>query len=455
MARLLCLSSDLAGMLYPGVELARRLAADGHAVTYASSPKAEAAVRAQGLDFVPLEESRYPDFLKADAELGRLTRMRRKAERQRQALESLGLDTLSDLLRRLQPDLLLIDGEMHEHILVAGASGVPMVLLNCFVSIWRRPGLPPPHCGARPGVGWWGSKIGIWLLWRALRLRKWRLARGQRWQRVGCDRLSLLRRLAQDLGVDLERETDRDQWLIPFTYRRLPVLSLHAFEFEFPHRPSPEVRYVGPLLLENRGEAPLDIAEQVSLESLYAARSQSQKRRRLLYAAFGSFFTADHDLLRRLLQAVARHPDWDLILSLGGRSLPGELRPLPDNVHAFDWLPQPQVLRQVDAAVTHGGINTIDECILGGVPMLIYCGGETDMAGNTARVVHHGLGLAGNGRRDSPQVIARHLERLLHEPQFVHNVRRLRSHYRAYGEEYVVEQTVEALLSEPPSRMGP
>ncbi len=453
MARLLCLSSDLAGMLFPGVELARRLAADGHAVTYASFAKARATVDAQGLDFVALEESRYRDFLQEDAKLGRLTRMRRSAERRRQALASMALDALPDLIRRQKPDLLLIDGEMHEHILAARPSGVPMVLLNCFVSIWRRPGLPPPHSGARPGVGWWGSRPGIWLLWQALRFRKWRLARRQRWQRVGCDRLSLLRQLADEVGVDLERETDREQWLIPFTYRRLPVLSLHGFEFEFPHRPAPEVRYIGPLLLENRGEQPLDGPQRSTLEALYAARRES--KRRLLYAAFGSFFTADRSLLERLFLAVAGHSDWDLILSLGGRSEPTDLGQLPDNVHVFRWLPQPQVLRQVDAAVAHGGINTVDECILGGVPMLIYCGGETDMAGNTARLVHHGLGIAGNGRRDSPEVIARHLERLLHEPHFVHKVRQLRRHYLAYAEEQIVEQTVEALLSDPPRGMGP
>jgi UDP:flavonoid glycosyltransferase YjiC (YdhE family) len=280
-------------------------------------------------------------------------------------------------------------------------------------------------------------------------------------QTLGCDRLALLHLLAQRHGIDLPAEADTGQWLIPFTYRRLPVLSLHALEFELPHRPPRNAHYVGPLLLEHRGDEPLDAAQRSALDALYARRRGDGRRgdthsgdgrrgngRRLLYAAFGSFFTADPSLLRRLLAAMAERPDWDLILSFGGRSSPEGLGPLPSNVHPFRWLPQPQVLAQVDAAITHGGINSIDECILGGVPMLIYCGGETDMAGNTARVVHHGLGIAGNPRRDTPQVIGQHLDRLLGDPQLVHNVRRMRSRYLAYAEQQVAEETVQFLLDE-------
>ena len=63
--------------------------------------------------------------------------------------------------------------------------------------------------------------------------------------------------LAQEAGLDLRRETDAGQWLIPFTFHRLPVLSLHALEFEFPHRPAGGVQYVGPMVLESRNDRPL------------------------------------------------------------------------------------------------------------------------------------------------------------------------------------------------------
>jgi UDP:flavonoid glycosyltransferase YjiC (YdhE family) len=97
--------------------------------------------------------------------------------------------------------------------------------------------------------------------------------------------------------------------------------------------------------------------------------------------------------------------------------------------------------------VTHGGISTIDECVVSGVPMLVYCGFETDMGGTTARVVHHGIGIAGNRRRDNTTVIRQHIDRLLDEPHFATNLGRLRHRYAAYVENRVAEQVVESLLS--------
>ena len=63
-------------------------------------------------------------------------------------------------LRDQRPDLTLINGEMHEHIIAASAAGARVALLNSFVSIWRQPGVPPPHTLARPGIGWSGTRAG-------------------------------------------------------------------------------------------------------------------------------------------------------------------------------------------------------------------------------------------------------------------------------------------------------
>ena len=141
-------------MLYAGVELARRLAAAGHRLSYASFAGARRTVEGQGLAFLPLEPSRYDAFLAADAKSSMPARLRRLRPRRERALDSLAVAGFVRTVREADPDLLLIDGEMHEHVIAASATGPPIALLNSFVSIWRRPGLPPPHHLARPGVGW-------------------------------------------------------------------------------------------------------------------------------------------------------------------------------------------------------------------------------------------------------------------------------------------------------------
>ena len=454
-ARILCVTSGLTGMLYSSVELARRLAAAGHQLTYAGPADTRLLVERQGLDFLPLEPSRFDEFLESDAGTGALNRIVNLRERRRRAVASLAVGGFTDAVRADRPDLLLIDGEMHEHIIAASQIEVPIALLNTFASIWRQPGLPPAHCAVRPGVGWKGTRQGIALLWLALRLKKLRVASSLKFRRLGCDRRSILSHLARSVGFDLRRETDAGQWLIPFTYRRLPVLSLHALEFEFPHQPPERVQYVGPMVLGDRTDRQVQSGEQTELEALFARRRQAGEERRLIFAVFGSVFSTDRALLQRLVVVVRERPNWDLVISLSGRVPAADLGPLPERVHAFPWVPQMDVLRHADVVVTHGGINTIDECVVSGVPMLVYCGGETDMAGNTARAVYHGIGIAGDRRRDGTEDIRCHVDRLLSEPGFANNIGRLRHRYLAYAEDRVAERAVEELLDQPGADLSP
>jgi UDP:flavonoid glycosyltransferase YjiC (YdhE family) len=449
MANILIVTHGLRSLLYPSVELGRRLAAAGHRLTFATRAEDRGLVALHGLGFLPLEPSRYEQFLDADAGAATFRRLLDLRRRREQARESMAVGGFARAVRDMKPDLILINGEMHEHVIAASGTGVPIALLNSFVSIWRQPGLPPPHALVRPGVGLKGSRLGISLLWLVLRMRKWHKAWTQKVERLGCDRVAILKDQAHDVGFDFRRETDDSQWLIPFTYRRLPVLSLHALEFEFPHRPPGHVHYVGPMVLESRNDRPLTATDLGELEAVFGRRGHARGERSLIYAGFGSVFSSDLAFLKRLLGVVAARPDWDLVISLSDQVAPSDLGPLPERVHAFSWVPQMDVLKHADVVVMHGGINTADECVVSGVPMLVYCGSETDMAGTTARVVHHGIGIAGDRRRDGTADIRAHIDRLLREPHFRDNVRRLKQSYAAYVEHRVAERTVDLLMSRP------
>jgi len=446
MANILIVTRGLPSLVYPGVELARRLAAAGHCVTVAGDPDDRRLVEHHALAFLPLEPGGYEEFLKTDHSVPRLTRLMNVRRRRGLASESLGMRGFVEAVRGVRADLLLINGEMHEHIITASGAGMRVALLNSFVSIWRQPGVPPPHHVARPGTGWRGTRAGMSLLWGALRVRKWWRVWHDRCLRIGCDHTSVLRKLSREVGFDFAREIDASQWLIPFTYRRLPALTLHALEFEFPHRPPDHVRYVGPMVLESRLDRRPEPVDMARLDAVIARRFAGGGRRTLIYAAFGSVLSTDLQFLRHLVRIVAERPAWDLVISLSNGIAPSSLAPLPERVHVFSWLPQLHVLAHTDVAVTHGGINTIDECVVHGVPVLVYCGGQTDMAGTTSRVVHHGIGLAGDRRRDGPAEIRGHVDRLIEEPVFHENLRGLRRRYAAYVQDRVAERAVESLL---------
>lgn len=446
MARILCVTSGLTGLLYSSLELARRLEADGHDITFASVPDAGSTVRNHGIRFVPIEADAYGRFIATDATRGTWKRLLTVADRRRRAAQAMGTEQFVTLLRDVTPELVLIDAEMHAHIMAASAAGYRTALLVTFVSIWRRPGLPPPHHLIRPGEGWRGTATGIWLLWLNLRWKKRRVRLAQWIGRLGCDGVSVLRQVARDVGFDFDRAVDARQWLIPFTYREMPALCTHALEFEFPHDPPPHVHYLGPLILAERKDGRVDAATRDRLDAIVERRRSGGPARRLIYAGFGSFFTTDATVVRRLLEAVATRGDWDLVLSLAGRVEAADLGSVPANACLLPWVPQIEVLRDADVAVIHGGINTVDECVLSGVPMLVYCGFETDMGGTTARVAHHGLGLIGDRRRDTSRIIHDRIDRLLNDPRFRRNVERLRAPYLAYRTNHVAERVIASLL---------
>jgi UDP:flavonoid glycosyltransferase YjiC (YdhE family) len=457
MARILCATNGLPGLLFATLELARRLKADGHGVLYASVPEVRPIVERQGLEFVELASNAYADWLRRDEEQPVWRRLLTRPERLARAADATGAGAFVEALRAHAPDLLLVDGELHEHVVAAWTAGFRMALVNTFVSIWRQPGVAPPHRLARPGSGWKGTPAMASLFWLELRLKKRRRAWWHRLTRAGCDRLAVLGELARRSGCDLARETTTAEWPIPFTYRRLPVLSLHASEFEFDPQVPRHVQFVGPMVPTSRDEGRCSDEDRTRLAQIVGRRTRGAGRP-LVYAAFGSFLSTDVGFLRRLVEGVAGRGDRDLVLSLGGRLDPAVLGPLPPGAHAFSWVPQLEALRYADAAIHHGGINTVDECIVHGVPMLVYCGFETDMPGTTARLVHHGLGLAGDRARDTPARIAARIDRVLTDASLGDAIARFRATYARYVSDRVAERAVASLLSavpHPPTESRP
>jgi MGT family glycosyltransferase len=87
----------------------------------------------------------------------------------------------------------------------------------------------------------------------------------------------------------------------------------------------------------------------------------------LVYLSLGSLGSADVLLMQRLIDTLAE-TSYRVIVSLGPQH---ELLKLPDHMTGAEFLPQTSILPQVDAVVTHGGNNTITECLWFGKPMVV------------------------------------------------------------------------------------
>lgn len=87
----------------------------------------------------------------------------------------------------------------------------------------------------------------------------------------------------------------------------------------------------------------------------------------LIYFSLGSLGSADVDLVRSVIAALADQP-YRVIVSKGPRHAEIELA---DNMWGAEFLPQTRILPLVDLVITHGGNNTTTEALHFGKPMVL------------------------------------------------------------------------------------
>jgi MGT family glycosyltransferase len=87
----------------------------------------------------------------------------------------------------------------------------------------------------------------------------------------------------------------------------------------------------------------------------------------LVYVSLGSLGSADVELMQRLVDLLAEG-GYRAIVSKGPQHEEIELR---DGQAGGELVPQPALLPLVDAVITHGGNNTVTECLHFGKPMVV------------------------------------------------------------------------------------
>ena len=129
----------------------------------------------------------------------------------------------------------------------------------------------------------------------------------------------------------------------------------------------------------------------------------------LVYLSLGSLGSADVELMQRLIDALAE-VDWArVVVSLGPQH---ELLRLPGNMAGAEYLPQTEILRRADAVITHGGNNTVTECMHFGCPMIVLPL-FWDQYDNAQRVLERGFGMRLDTYSHEPSQLREALAELL------------------------------------------
>jgi len=128
----------------------------------------------------------------------------------------------------------------------------------------------------------------------------------------------------------------------------------------------------------------------------------------LVYLSLGSLGSADVELMRKLIAELAEAP-YRIVVSMGPQHAELELA---GNMAGEEFLPQTEVLPKVDLVITHGGNNTVTECLHFGKPMVVLPI-FWDQHDNAQRIDETGFGARLDTYRHSGEELTGAIVRLL------------------------------------------
>lgn len=421
-------------------ELGRRLSLEGHEIVLATTEPHRHYAENLGFDFRPLPKITLDPFACAQESLGKnpfaRTPTRRRA-RMRAVIGGLGAVEFGDILDSVEPDLALIDFELHGPILTALSQGRRTALLHHLFSTAMGPGNPPLGSHTVPGQGSEGAPASVngeWAEFLRWKRRQQLIGALKHW---GGDLPSALDHLARRSGVP-ENSFDRRRWQYPWGYT-LPYLVTGPAELDFAGDGSEDFRFVGPLIAKVRPNTQ-------AAEPLSGVEPTSD--RPVVLASFGTVNTPPVAFLEALWSAFALRPDWTLIHAIPrGSAAPSH--PAPANVTVVEWVDQPAVLETARVMINHGGTGSVREAADCGIPQIAVAANTMDRPGGAARVVFHGLGARLMGT-ETAEEIATTIDRVLHDKDIAGACARMSDASRRYTTDKVAENEVRRLLEAPP-----
>jgi UDP:flavonoid glycosyltransferase YjiC (YdhE family) len=181
--------------------------------------------------------------------------------------------------------------------------------------------------------------------------------------------------------------------------------------------------------------------------------------KRLIYCSLGtqSHWTYDgmahetnlhirKNFLQTVIDAVADNPNWQAVISLGNLMRAQDFHSIPSNV-IVDAVSQVEVLKRASLMITHGGLNSVKECIFFGVPMVVFplVG---DQFNNANSVEYHGIGLKGNIKKASEGMIRSLINEVVTNPAFKLQAEKMKGIFRGAESEGRVVTIIESALAE-------
>lgn len=438
MARYTFLIAPWVGHLNASFHVAKLLRARGHVVTYVTVPLHADHIRSQGFE----PQIVFPDLptRRDSPEAGGLASLRADLRIYNDVTERILAGGLEAVLIPERIDVAVIDYQISFLAMLTRRANVTTAIINTTLPSSRNRHSPPLGSNLIPEASR-RSRVKVRAAWRAFGVQRYVTELFLRLVGMRDTPGVFTRKLARSIGYPLsELDVGGELAIGP----KLPQLVLCPEAFDFPRPDSSEEHvYCGPCIDTHRA----DSRASFPWRELPADRS-------VVYCSFGSLVAQNAErgfrvprLFRAVTELAARRPGFTFVVVTGGVASATDFEAIPDNVILVERAPQLEILERAALVITHGGLNTLKECIYYAVPMIVIPFLH-DQPGNAARVEYHGLGLRCQRQEVSADRLDQLVDRITTTPSFAERVKSMSALFRELEEREAAVHYLEGMLDD-------
>ncbi|TAE94207.1 MAG: hypothetical protein EAZ80_10545 [Runella slithyformis] len=445
----LFLMSPAKGHLNASFGLARNVAQNGYAVTYAAPFELHTYISQQGFECIPflglpfgMNGEKTLDYL-ADSQ--RVKYFDNLIDRFYDTIYNARKTAIERLIQQTKPRLVLLDSfQSTDFILLyplLKAQNIKFAFVQTMLSFHQQADNLPLDCAVLPH-----SKTNFGWYWRQYYFRR---SLRSFWQSIiylGRSNRRIIAQKAKIQELNTSYPLDYEQ-VFRVGFRNIPELIIAPQALEFTDQKQPYQHYLGLMVDLERTETSHD-SFAFFLQSL-------PKHKKIIYCSFGTLYGEFGNkkqlvsFFKNLLLAATQLMDYEFVIGLS-ESFRKELSALPSNVHVFETVPQIAVLKWSSLFITHGGLNSVKESLALSVPMLVYPVDKNwDQPSNAVKIAFHGLGLKGDLTKDTPTIIGQKINELLQNQAFLEKIKTFKEAAKIQNDNFSVVDFITGIQNTP------
>ena len=328
-----------------------------------------------------------------------------------------------EVITRFDPVIIFLDTSKIGFFPDLLKKNIKFIILSTKVNLNKEPYIPPFTSSYIPIERKFSTRIACEILWlKALIHKRWNILK-VRLRNNGFCLYDLPIQYFKINGWNLRDQLNFDR-VSNYGLKKIPEIILSPRTFDFPQRIVNDNQiYMGPSVYTQRKEL-----TDVALEEFIS-------RENLVFCALGSYDSKYQivrtNFIKKVIYAFKNEKKYNLLISAGNDIRINKNHDLPKNILIRSSVPQLTVLSHSKIMINHGGMQSITESILFGVPLMVYpLNPNLDQKGNAARVRFHNLGIVGDIIRDTPSRIIQNVHEISSDEKILNSVSNFRDKYR-------------------------